>query len=113
MLVKFLLEKQKYEVLEATNGLDAIEIITRERPDLLLIDLNMPQMNGYDTITRLRRDMALLTMPIIVLTGEESPEVEQRVLRLGADDYLVKPFDPEVLLSRVNAVFSRLRVVAA
>jgi type IV pilus assembly protein PilB len=113
MLVKLLLEKQQYEVLEATNGRDAVEIATRERPDLVLIDLNMPEMDGYEAISRLRRDMSLAMMPILVLTGEEGPAVERRVLQLGADDYIVKPFDPEVLLSRVNAVFRRLRVVAA
>jgi DNA-binding response OmpR family regulator len=100
-------------VLEATNGREAVEIAARERPDLLLCDLNMPEMDGYETITRLRRDMALAMMPILVLTAEEGPAVERRVLQLGADDYIVKPFDPEVLLSRVNAVFRRLKVVAA
>lgn len=113
MLVKLLLEKQQYDVLEATNGRDAVEIATRERPDLLLIDLNMPEMDGYEAISRLRRDLSLAMMPILVLTGEEGPAVERRVLQLGADDYIVKPFDPEVLLSRVNAVFRRLKVVAA
>jgi type IV pilus assembly protein PilB len=113
MLVKLLLEKQQYEVLEATNGRDAVEIASRERPDLLLIDLNMPEMDGYEAISRLRRDLSLAMMPILVLTGEEGPAVERRVLQLGADDYIVKPFDPEVLLSRVNAVFRRLKVVAA
>ena len=57
--------------------------------------------------------MSLATMPILVLTSEEGPGVERRVLRLGADDYIIKPFDPDVLLSRVNAVFRRLKVVAA
>jgi type IV pilus assembly protein PilB len=113
MLVKLLLEKQQYEVLEATNGREAVEIATRERPDLLLCDLNMPELDGYETISRLRRDMSLAMMPILVLTGEEGPAVERRVLQLGADDYIVKPFDPEVLLSRVNAVFRRLKVIAA
>jgi type IV pilus assembly protein PilB len=113
MLVKLLLEKQQYEVLEAANGRDAVEIATRERPDLLLIDLNMPEMDGYEAIARLRRDLSLAMMPILVLTAEEGPAVERRVLQLGADDYIIKPFDPEVLLSRVNAVFRRLKVVAA
>jgi type IV pilus assembly protein PilB len=113
MLVKFLLEKQHYEVLEAGNGRDAVEIAKRERPDLVLCDLNMPEMDGYEVISRLRRDMSLAMVPILVLTGEEGPAVERRVLQLGADDYLVKPFDPEVLLSRVNAVFRRLKVIAA
>jgi len=113
MLVKLLLEKQAFEVLEAANGRDAVEIATRERPDLLLIDLNMPEMDGYEAIARLRRDLSLATMPILVLTSEEGPGVERRVLQQGADDYIIKPFDPDVLLSRVHAVFRRLNVIAA
>ena len=113
MLVKLLLEKADFEVLEAANGRDAVEIAAREHPDLVLIDLNMPEMDGYEAIARMRKDMSLATMPILVLTSEEGPGVERRVLQLGADDYIMKPFNPDVLLSRVNAVFRRLKVVAA
>ena len=113
MLVKLLLERQDFEVLEAANGRDAVEIAIREHPDLLMIDLNMPEMDGYEAIARVRREMSLAMMPVLVLTSEEGPGVERRVLELGADDYILKPFDPEVLLSRVNAVFRRLKVMAA
>jgi len=113
MLVKLLLEREHFEVLEASNGQQAVEIATREHPDLLMIDLNMPQMDGYEAIGRLRKDLSLATLPIIVLTAEEGPGVERRVLELGADDYIIKPFDPDILISRVNAVFRRLKVMAA
>jgi type II secretory ATPase GspE/PulE/Tfp pilus assembly ATPase PilB-like protein len=113
MLVKLLLEREPYDVLEAANGRQAVEIAMRQRPDLLMIDLNMPEMDGYEAIARLRRDFTLATLPIIVLTAEDGPGVERRVLELGADDYMLKPFDPAVLLSRVNAVFRRLKVMAA
>ena len=113
MLVKLLLEREKFEVLEATNGRDAVEIASRERPDLLLIDLNMPEMDGYTAIATLRKDLSMATLPILVLTSEEGPGIERRVLELGADDYMLKPFDADVLLSRVNAVFRRLKVAAA
>jgi type IV pilus assembly protein PilB len=113
MLVKLLLEREQFEVLEAANGRQAVEIATRERPDLMLIDLNMPEMDGYEAIGKLRRDLTLATLPIVVLTSEEGPGVERRVLELGADDYIIKPFDPAVLLSRVQAVFRRIKAVAA
>jgi type II secretory ATPase GspE/PulE/Tfp pilus assembly ATPase PilB-like protein/ActR/RegA family two-component response regulator len=113
MLVKMLLARERYEVLEAANGRDAVEIASRERPDLLLIDLNMPEMDGYQAIAALRKDLSLATLPIVVLTSEEGPGIERRVLELGADDYMLKPFDPDVLLSRVNAVFRRMKVMAA
>jgi len=113
MLVKLLLEREQFEVLEAENGKQAVDIAVRERPDLVVIDLHMPQMDGYEAIGRLRRDFTLATLPILVLTAEEGPGVEQRVLEIGADDYMLKPFEPTVLLSRVNAVFRRLKVMAA
>lgn len=113
MLIKLLLERADFEVIEASNGLEAVKLATRERPDLLLMDLNMPAMNGYEAIERLRKDLALATLPIVVLTAEEGAGIERRVLALGADDYIPKPFDAEVLISRVNAVFRRLNVMAA
>ena len=113
MLVKLLLERENFEVLEASNGKQAVDIATRERPDLMIIDLNMPEMDGYEAIARLRRDITMATLPIMVLTSEEGPGVENRVLELGADDYIIKPFDPAVLLSRVHGVFRRLKVMAA
>lgn len=84
MLVKVLLEREHFQVLEATNGREAVEIATRERPDLLLIDLNMPEVDGYEAIGRLRRDLSLATLPIVVITAEDGPGIERRVLDLGA-----------------------------
>ena len=74
MLVKLLLEREKFEVLEAANGRDAVEIATRERPDLLVIDLNMPEMDGYEAIAvRIRNDPSLATMPILAVTPKTAP----------------------------------------
>jgi type IV pilus assembly protein PilB len=107
MLVKLLLEKDGYEVIEGENGLHAVELSRRERPDLMVLDLMMPEMDGFEAIGRLRRDISLATLPVIVLTAESGPDTERRVLELGADDYLIKPFEPGVLLSRVHAAFRR------
>jgi DNA-binding response OmpR family regulator len=73
---------------------------------------HLPEMNGYHAIAHLRRVPALSAMPAMVLTSEEGPGVETTVLQLGADDYVLKPFDPGVLSSRVKAAFRRLRVAA-
>jgi DNA-binding response OmpR family regulator len=113
MLVKLLLEREHYEVLEARNGLEAVEMASREHPDLLVIDLNMPTMDGFEAIARLRKDFSLATMPILVLTADDGPGIEQRVLGLGADDYILKPFEAATLLSRVEAVFQRIKAQAA
>jgi type IV pilus assembly protein PilB len=112
MWVKLLLEREQFDVLEAVNGDEAIEIAVRERPTLLLIDLNMPVMDGYEAIHFLRHHPTLATLPIIVLTAEDGDSIERRVLELGANDYMVKPFEPGVLLARVKAVFGRLNLSA-
>jgi type II secretory ATPase GspE/PulE/Tfp pilus assembly ATPase PilB-like protein/ActR/RegA family two-component response regulator len=108
MLVKLLLEREGYEVLEGENGHHAVELAHRERPDLLIIDLLMPEMDGYTAIEQIRRDISLATLPVLVLTAENGPGVEHRVLEMGADDYAIKPFEPAVLLSRVSAAFRRM-----
>jgi type IV pilus assembly protein PilB len=113
MLVKLLLERDGYSVLEAGNGRQAVEIAVRERPSLMVMDLNMPEMNGYEALSHIRRVPPLTSMPVIVLTAEEGPGVETTVLQLGADDYVVKPFDPGVLSSRIKAAFRRSAAQAA
>jgi CheY-like chemotaxis protein len=113
MLIKRALERENFAVLEAENGDQAVALITRERPDLVLLDLNMPIMDGYEAIHHLRHNPSLAGLPIIVLTAEDGQTVERRVLTMGADDYMVKPFEGPVLLSRVNAVFSRVKMRAA
>jgi len=112
MLVKILLERDGYSVLEAQTGREALEIAARQRPDLIVMDLNMPQMDGYDAIRQLRQMPALSDVPVVVLTSDDGPGVERRVLEIGANDYLVKPFDPAVLSIRIQSVFRRKRLAA-
>jgi type IV pilus assembly protein PilB len=113
MLVKLLLEKEGYDVIEGENGLQAVELARREHPELIVLDLMMPEMDGFEAIGRLRKELALAAIPVIVLTAESGPDTERRVLELGADDYLVKPFEPGVLVSRVRAAFRRANRSAA
>ena len=113
MLVKLLIEKEGYEVLEGENGRQAIEIANRERPDLLVMDLMMPDMDGYEAIAKIRANVSLAALPIMILTAEDGPGIEERVLELGADDYVVKPFEAPVLISRVRAAFRRIQRTAA
>jgi len=113
MLVKLLLERENFEVLEAQNGDEAVALAAREHPDLVLLDLNMPVMDGYEAIHHLRHNPSLTGLPIIVLTAEDGQTVERRVLAMGADDYMIKPFEAAILLARVHAVFGRLKMRAA
>ena len=111
-LVRLLLERDGYSVIEATTGRQAVDLALRHRPELIVMDLNMPEMDGYDAITEIRRTPGFAGTPIVVVTAEEGPEVERHVLTLGADDYIVKPFEPAVLTARVKAVFMRQRLAA-
>ena len=108
LLVKMLLEKEGLTVLEAPNGAVAMETLRSEQPDLMLCDLQMPDMDGFQVVELVRADPRLQSTPILILTSETSVEVETKVLEMGADDYVNKPFEPEVLLSRVRAAFRRI-----
>ena len=82
-----------------------METARREHPDLMLVDLQMPDMDGFQVVEMMRADPRLATIPVMVLTSETSTQVETKVLEMGADDYVMKPFEPEVLLSRVRGGF--------
>jgi type IV pilus assembly protein PilB len=111
-LVKLLLERDGYSVVEAGTGREALAQSKLTKPDLIVMDLNMPEMDGYEAIAEIRKMPGLAVTPIVVCTAEDGPTVEQNVLTLGADDYIVKPFEPAVLTARVKAVFKRQRLAA-
>ena len=103
-----LLEKiisEKYEVLQASDGAEALEIIKENRNtlSLILLDLLMPRLNGYELMEILKEDETMNRIPIIVLTSEKEAEVE--TLNMGAADFIQKPYDvPEVILARINRI---------
>jgi DNA-binding response OmpR family regulator len=113
MLVKVLLEREGCTVLEARTGREAIEVAARERPSLVVMDLQMPEMSGYDAIAQLRRVPALASTPVLVISSDDSPSVKANVLELGADDYLAKPFNQADLSNRVRAAMNAAGVRAA
>jgi type II secretory ATPase GspE/PulE/Tfp pilus assembly ATPase PilB-like protein/CheY-like chemotaxis protein len=111
-LVKLLLERDGYAVIEAQNGEEAVELAVRHIPSLIVMDLNMPKMDGYEAISQIRRVQGLEATPIVVVTMEDGTKVADQVLSLGADDYIMKPFEPSVLTARVKAAFRRQRLAA-
>src|SRR5438132_3551923 len=98
------LRARGFEVLEASNGLEAIALWEREDPHLLILDIMMPRMDGLEVCRRVREHSAV---PIIVLTALDVESDKVAALDLGADDYLTKPFGVEELLARVRAVLRR------
>ena len=98
------LRARDFEVLEATNGLEALALWENERPDLLILDIMMPRLDGLEVCRRVR-ERAIV--PIIVLTAMDAESDKVAAFDLGADDYLTKPFGVEELLARVRAVLRR------
>ncbi|HEU4616915.1 MAG TPA: response regulator transcription factor [Gammaproteobacteria bacterium] len=100
----FALQQAGFLVVKATDGAQALETFERERPDLAVLDVNLPSMNGFELAERIR---ARSRVPVVMLTVRAEEEDVVRALGLGADDYLTKPFSPRVLLARIRAVLRR------
>lgn len=105
------LARAGYEVVVAHDGHEALDRVAAERPDLVLLDLMLPTIDGFEVAAELRRRVRLAGMGIIVVTARSPSEDRLRGLALGVDDYIVKPFEPDVLVARVRAVLRRLRVM--
>ncbi len=98
-----------FEVIEARNGLEAVEKAQQERPDLIILDIKMPRMNGYEACRRLREIETLRDVPIVFLSAKGQRQEVEEGLRLGAADYILKPFAPEELISKVRSILSGKR----
>ena len=101
-IVSFRLKKAGYEVTTAVNGKVALECVQKERPDLILLDLRLPIMDGYEVCKRLKSDEVLKSIPIILLTASMVSTVREKTKEFKADDYLVKPFDPDKLREKIK-----------
>jgi two-component system KDP operon response regulator KdpE len=102
--IRMNLELENYQVVEASNGLEALERVRDQIPDLVILDVMMPELDGFETLAMLRE---ISTVPVIMLTVKADEQDKVRGLELGADDYVTKPFSPRELSSRVNAVLRR------
>ena len=99
-LVVQLLE-DKYHVIEAVNGQEGVELAERERPELILMDLSLPVMDGWEATRRLKANDDLRSIPIIALTAHAMAGDKEKALAAGCDDYLVKPLDEDELMARI------------
>ncbi|MGH7363473.1 MAG: response regulator, partial [Candidatus Methylomirabilales bacterium] len=106
-LVRYHLEKEGFQCLLAGDGPAALRLARQHRPDLLILDLMLPGLDGLEVCRQLRRDPATARLPILMLTAK-AEEVDRVVgLEVGADDYVVKPFSPRELVARVKAILRR------
>ncbi len=108
-LVAYHLARDGYRVRTTADGREALEIIEREKPELVVLDLMLPGMSGLELLKALRSKPGLETLPVILLTARREEEDRIEGLRLGADDYVPKPFSPEELVLRVGAVLRRTK----
>jgi two-component system phosphate regulon response regulator PhoB len=106
-LVRYNLEKEGYSVVGVTTGEDALAATRMKMPDVLVLDLMLPGVDGLEVCRRLKSDPTTKQIPIIMLTAKGSEADIVTGLELGADDYIVKPFSPRVLLARLKAVLRR------
>jgi len=100
------LEQSGFTVIAACNGLEAIEVASHSTPALILMDLNMPDLDGLEATLRLKREPHLATVPVIALTAYALPGDQSRAICAGCDDFHAKPFDFERLLSQIQRLIS-------
>jgi CheY-like chemotaxis protein len=106
---KIVLESVGHEVLTATNGEEGIDVTRAEHPDLVLLDIMMPGIDGWETLSRLKADPDLKAIPVIIFTAREHSRGKQLAREMGAADYFPKPFEPDELIRIVEEYAAPVR----
>ena len=109
-LVGLMLQRQGYQIVAANNGTQAISMARNENPDLIILDVMMPDMDGYQVTTELRKDPQLAETPILMFTAKSQVDDKVSGYDAGVDDYLTKPVHPAELIAHLKALLSRTRV---
>ncbi|MCD8511874.1 MAG: response regulator transcription factor [Bacillus sp. (in: Bacteria)] len=107
-IIGLYLKENHYEVVEANNGKDAIELFDTHQPDIILLDIMMPDIDGYEVCKEIRKKS---TVPIIMLTAKDEEFDKVLGLEIGADDYVTKPFSPREVIARIKAIFRRMPAI--
>ena len=109
LLFKAVLENENYNVFMASNGVEALEIMDEEHIDLVILDIMMPEMDGYE-FTKVLRDVEN-NLPILMVSAKQLPEDKKKGFLIGTDDYMTKPVDEEEMLLRIKALLRRAKIV--
>ena len=109
-LLRLYLENEQYEVIEAENGAEALRLVGAESPDLVMLDIMMPQMDGYQALRHIRETN---NIPVIIISAKDGDSEKILGLNLGADDYISKPFNPLEVVARVNSNLRRFYSLGA
>lgn len=108
LLVKASLKVKKFTIIEAVNGKEALEFAVQNLPDLILLDVMMPHMTGFQVCTELRKIPATANIPVIILTAKGGSEDRDTAMSAGANHFLTKPFRPPELVKAVDGIFQAL-----
>ena len=109
-LLRLYLENENYEVIEAEDGQQALDLLHRHKPDLCILDIMMPKMDGFHVLQEIRKES---NVPVMILSAKDADSEKILGLNLGADDYLAKPFDPLEAVARVNSNIRRFYALGA
>ena len=109
-LTKFKLVKEGYEVTLAENGIKALESIKNNTPDIIILDIMMPEMDGFTLLQNIKEDDNLKNIPVIMLTVKGAKSDINKAYELGAEDYIVKPFHPAELAARIKKILGALTI---
>jgi CheY-like chemotaxis protein len=112
-VVELILADEDFEIKSANNGEEALGLVSSFRPDVILADIEMPKMNGYQLCERLKQNPSTNSIPVILLTGAFEPIDEELAKQVKADDFIIKPFESQELISKINAVLTILSVAEA
>ena len=105
-IVRYLFESKGYKVIEAMDGEEGVRMAEQERPDIILMDVQLPKLSGYEATLRIKANPALGDIPVIAVTSFALGGDDQKAMEAGCDDYIAKPFKPRDLLERVEKFLS-------
>jgi CheY-like chemotaxis protein len=108
-MLTYLLESNNYEVIKAFNGNDGIHLAQKVIPNAILLDIQLPEMDGYTVARKLRENVGLQNTPIIAVTSYAMVGDREKVMAAGADGYLEKPIDPDLFISQMELIISKKR----
>lgn len=106
-LIAFTLRFAGYEIAAAANGEEAVELAEKENPDLILLDVRMPRMTGYDACRAIKSNPALVDTPVVFLSAKGQESEIETGMEVGAEEYLLKPFAPDELTARVREILAK------
>lgn len=107
MILKDSLEFSGFQIVTATNGEEALEVVAREKPDLVVLDVGMPKLDGWEVCRRLKGDPATKSLPVIILTAYAQTSDQRKGMDLGADRFITKPCDLTYLVEEINSLLKK------